>query len=192
MASKLFSRQIKEDQNFLIGKSFLFEIDSSSPYEKSVSDFVEEVTSDGCSVLVFTHKSSPVYKILSSNHALRFFLSSSTVSYPKQTYQQNEILVPQNDFPILLDLMSRNVTNSSGSPIGFIIDSISDMLISSGFDGTYKFLKSSSEILGGANVTSLFLLTRGIHDTKILSTVRSLFSIHLVSGPDATVKLTRK
>lgn len=170
----------------------LLEIDPSSPYEKAVAAFAEEISSSGAAVFTFTHKSSPIYKLLSKNHATRFYISSPSVSYPKQTDQSNEMLVPQNDIAIILDSISKTIKDVRGGFVAFIFDSISDMLVSSGFEATYKFLRSTNEILGEGNVTCLFLATRGIHDPKIMTTIRSLFSIHLVEGPDATVKLTRK
>jgi hypothetical protein len=187
-----FSKQIGEDPSFLRGKSFLLEIDPSSPYEKAVADFAQELSSNGCIVYVFTHRSSPVYKLLSNDRLLRFLISSSFVSYPKQTDQQNEMLIPQNDFAIYLDLISKTIGSSRGGCVVFILDSVSDMLVSSGFEATYKFLKSSNEILAGVDVTSLFLATRGIHDAKIIATIRSLFSYHLVGGSGGSIKLTRK
>lgn len=187
-----FSKQLGEEPSFLQGKMFLLEVDSSSPYERIVSDFVWELSKIGCSALMFTHRSSPVYKLLSSNHSMKFFIASAMVSYPKHADQQNEMLVPQNDFAIYLDLISKSVDSSGKSCVVFIFDSISDIVVTSGFEATYKFLKSANEILGSTNVSSMFLLSRGIHDSKVTATIRSLFSNHLVGGPDGSVKLTRK
>jgi hypothetical protein len=189
---QLFSRQISQDTTFLLGKSFLMEVDPSTPYEKAVDDFANELSKSGCGVFVFTHKSSPVYKLLSIDHSLRFFISSATVSYPKQTDRQNEVIVPQSDSAIYLDLISKTVDSSHGSCVVFIFDSVSDMLVTSGFEATYKFLKSANEVLADGNSTCLFLTTLGIHDAKILATIRSLFPNHLISLPDGGVKLTRK
>ena len=191
-SSRPFSKQIGEDPSFLRGKSFLLEVDPSSPYEKAVSEFAEELSKSGCNVFMFTHKSSPIYKLLSNDRSLRFFISTDTVSNPKQTDQQNEVLVPQNDYAIYLDLIGKTVDSSGGGCVVFVFDSVSDMLVTSSFEATYKFLKSASEVLGDVNVTSLFLTTRGIHDTKVIATIRSLFPNHLVGGPDGGVHLTRK
>ena len=189
---KLFSKQIGEDPSFLLGKSFLLEVDPSSPYEKSVSDFADELSKRGCTVFVFTHKSSPTYKLLSNDPALKFFISTTAVSYPKKTDQQNEVLVPQNDSAICLDMISKTIDTAGGNCVVFVFDSVSDMLVTSGFETTYKFLKSANEVLADVNVTSLFLATRGIHDSKVIATIRSLFPNHLAGGPDGSVKLTRK
>lgn len=179
------------DFSFLRGRSFLLEVDPSTAYEKSVSSFVDEFSKAGNPVFVCTHRSSPVYKLLSSANSLKFFLSTDTVSYIRQTDRENEVLIPQNDFAILLEVISRSLASSGASSV-FIIDSISDMLVSSGFESTYKLLKNANEVLGDPNVTSLFIMTQGIHDQKMVAAIRSLFPTHLQSGADGIVKLLRK
>ncbi|MDG6998542.1 MAG: hypothetical protein JRN15_05435 [Nitrososphaerota archaeon] len=181
---------IGEDLSFIHGRSFLLEIDPSTAYERSVSSFTDELSKAGSTIFVCTHRSSPVYKFLSSEK-FRFFLSTDTVSYIRQTDRENEVLIPQNDFAILLEVISKSLASSGGSVV-FVIDSISDMLVSSGFESTYKALKNANEVLAGPNVTSLFIMTRSIHDQKIVAAIRSLFSTHLQSGVDGTVKLLRK
>jgi hypothetical protein len=187
---KSFSKMIGVDQSFVRGRSFLLEVDPSTAYERTVSGFVDELSKAGSTVFVFTHKSSPVYKLLSSETTLRFFLSTDTVSYIRQTDRENEVLIPQNDFAVFLEVLSRSLTSGGNSV--FVIDSISDMLVSSGFDSTYKVLKNANEMLADPNVTSLFIMTQGIHDQKMVAAIRSLFLTHLVNGSDGSVKLLRK
>ena len=190
-AQKPFSKMIGMDHSFLLGKAFLFEIDPSGAYERSIESFADEVSNTGNTTYVCTHRSSPVYKVLSSKSDLKFFLSTDSVSYIRQTDRENEVLIPQNDYAILLEVISKAVASSSGNSV-FIIDSISDMLVSSGFESTYKALKNANEMLIDPNVTSLFIMTKGIHDQKIVTAIRSLFPTHLSLGADGSVKLLRK
>ncbi|MGI0091228.1 MAG: hypothetical protein ACREBS_05925 [Nitrososphaerales archaeon] len=185
-----FSRQIGEDTDFLRGKPLLLEVDPSSPYEKTVKDFADEFSSSR--VFIFTQRSSRIYKTLSSNPNFSFFASSTSTSYPKKSVDRpNEFIVPQNDLAIYLDLMSKTLESSEGSSVVFIFDSISDMIISSGFPPTYKFLKSALEMLG-PEVTCLFLSMPSIHDSRVTATIRSMFSNHLVNANSSGVKLTKK
>lgn len=188
---KPFSKMIGMDHSSLLGKSFLLEVDSSTAYESSVESFVDELSGIGSATFVYTRKSSPIYRSLSSNNALKFFLSTDDVSYIRPTDRENEVLVPQNDHAILLEVLSRSLASSGGNSV-FIIDSISDMLISSGFESTYKALKNANEMLADPKVTSLFVMTQDSHDQKIVASVRSLFSTHLSSGSDGTLKMLRK
>ncbi len=183
---------IGEDPDFLKGRSFLIEVNSKASYERIVGSFADELSKGGYNVFIFTHKSSPVYKLLSGDPSLRFFISTSSVSYTKKTDRENELLVPQSDFAIILDMISKTIESSSGNRVAFIFDSLSDIMMTSSFESTYKFLKSANEVLSGTNVSSLFLMTRGIHDSKIVATIRSIFPNHLVGESDDAVKLVRK
>lgn len=188
---KSFSKMIGVELAFLRGRSFLLEVAPSGAYERSVSIFTEELSQTGSTIFVYTRKSSPVYKLLSSKNSLRFFLSTDAVSYIKQTEKENEVLVPQNDLPILLEALSKSRASTSGSSV-FVIDSISDMLVSSGFESTYKALKSANEIFADPNVTSLFIMMRGSHDAKMVAAIRNLYPTQLLGTADGTMKLLRE
>jgi hypothetical protein len=183
---------IGEASDFLRGRSFLIEVNPASSYERAVASFTEELSKSGCTLFILTHKASPVYKLLSGDPALRFFISTPEVSYIKKTDRENEILVPQSDFAVTLDLVSKTIESSNGNCVAFVFDSLSDSLMSSSFESTYKFLKSANEVLAVPNVSALFLMTRGIHDSKIVATIRSQFPNHLVSESEYSVKLVRK
>ena len=187
-----FSKMIGEDPSFLRGRSFLLEVNPSSPYEKSVNGFTSELSKGGCEVHVFTHKTSPVYKLLSIDPSLNFVLSSSTVTRTTQEGGKKETIIPQGDMAVYLDLISKKVESARSECVVFVVDSLSDILISTSFQATYKFLKNANEVLAGTNVSSLFLMSRGIHDEKIVATFRSMFSNHLVSVSDGVTKLVRK
>ena len=163
-------------------------MDPSSAYEKVVKDFADELSSNR--MFIFTHRSSRVYKMLSANESFGFFSFSSSVSYPKKSDRPNEFLIPENDAAIHLDLVSKTLDSYEEDQIGFIFDSISDMIVSSGFQGTYKFLKSMIELLE-PNTTCLFLVMPSVHDPKITATIRGIFSNHVTNGVSG-VRLTKK
>jgi hypothetical protein len=189
---KQFSATIGESSDFLRGRTFLLEVNPAASYERVVASFTEELTKSGCTLFIFTYRASPVYKLLAGDHALRFFVSTPEVSYLKKTDRENEILVPQSEFAVTLDLVSKTIESSKGDCVAFVFDSLSDNLVSSSFESTYKFLKSVNEVLAVPNVSALFLMTRGIHDSKIVATMRSQFPNHLVSESEYNVKLVRK
>lgn len=190
--SKQFTKRVGESLEFLRGKSFLLDVEPSVPYERVVREFCDEFSSNNHVVFVFTYANSTIHKILSGNSSLRFFIGTNSVSYPKQANKTNEVLIPQDDSAIYLDLFSKTIESSKGGGIVFVFDSISDMLVSSGFEPTYKFLKSANEVLAVTNVTSLFLMTEGIHDPKVVATVKSLFPNHMISSMDYEAKITRR
>ena len=184
-----FSRQIGEEADSLRGKSLLFEVDPSTTYEKVLKDFAEEFSSSG--LFIFTQRSSRVYRALSANTNFGFFALSNTVSYPKKSDRPNEYLIPQNDSAIYLDLMTKTLESSGVNPVVFIFDSLSDMIISSGFLATYKFLKSAIELVG-PNATCLYLAMPTVHDSKITSMIRSMFSNHIEMDYASRVRFAKK
>jgi hypothetical protein len=190
-ASYPFSRRMGVDSTYLEGKSFLVEIEPSNPYEGMVRDFVMECLSQNRLVFVFTSKGSPVYKALAKNADVKFYILSTDVSYPKPTDLANEILVPQNDYAVLLDLLSKTVSSTSGTEIAFVFDNVSDMILSAGFENCYKFVKQANEIMTEQRIVAIFLMTLGAHDEKIVRIIKSLYANHLVDETSG-LKITRK
>lgn len=170
----------------LIGRTFLFEIDPSHNYEHVVDDFAVEMLSNKASVYVFTSKRSPIYNSLSKIKGVRFYTLSSTVSYPRASDNPEEILVPQNDQAILLDIIQKTIASDLEGKIGLVYDNISDLILSSSLENAYKFLKQANEIIDLTRVASLFLFTAGAHDEKTSNLVKTLFTSHIVmssAGP---------
>lgn len=164
----------------LYGKAILLEVDPTSKYEEAVRDFAIEHASKGSPVFVFTSRGTPVYNALLNADGVRFYIMTESVSYPKPARQTYEVLVPHSDQAVLLDLLDKTKESLPQGSIAFVFDSISDFILYSGFESCYKFLKQANEILGDSRTSSLFLITRGAHDERIVAQVKSLFSVHMV------------
>ncbi len=186
-----FSKQVGVESGYLQGKNFLLEVDPAVSFEKNVKDFAQEFVSMKDFVFVFTSKGSPIYKALAQIPDVKFFITTTDVSYPKPTDNQSEVLVPKNDYPVLLDLLSKTIKSTLGSGIALVFDSASDMILSSGYENCYKFIRQANEIMSEPRVTSLFLMTLGAHDEKVVRLIKSLFSNHLIAGPSG-LKITRQ
>jgi len=91
----------------------------------------------------------------------------------------------------LLDLMNKTLGSTEGSGVGIIFDNVSDIILSSGFENCYKFLKQANQIISEPRVTALFLMTQDAHDEKVVRIIKSLFSSHL-TNEIAGLKITRK
>ncbi len=190
-AQGTFSKQLGVESRALQGRNFLLEVDPSMPYEKIIKDLAEEFMSLSNIIFVFTNKGSPIHKSLSQVPDAKFYIMMADVSYPKPTDKPNEILVPEHDQAVLLDLLNKTVKSTEASGITVIFDNISDMILSSGFENCYKFIKHANEIMSEPRVTSVFLLTQAAHDEKIVRIIKSLYSDHLVHGSSG-LKITRK
>jgi hypothetical protein len=189
-AGSPFTDRLGMQPAFLKGRSFLLEIDPSVPYEQLVSDFATQCLSSKMMVYVFSAKGNPVYDALNKISGLRFYILSSKVSYPKPDEQPYQILIPNNDQAVLLDIIDKTVAVGNEGEVAIVFDSISDSILSSGFEAAYKFVKQVNETLGGSRTTSLFLMTLGAHDEKVVSFIKSLFPNQLVDDK-AGVRVTR-
>lgn len=173
------------------GRLFLLETSSSTNYEGSVLDFVQEMTSAGSSAFVFTSKGSPVYNAVRKKPGVRVYTFSSSVSYPNETEDPDEILVPAVDPPILLDVLNKIVTINPGAKITVVYDSLSDLVLSIGLQESYKFVRQANGILNRTNVAAMFLMTLGAHEEQTVNLVKSLFPNHLLVDEQG-LRTTRK
>ena len=87
----------------------LLEFDPASPYEEVVKDFVEEQLTTGGPVFIFTSRGKPIYNSLLGIPNVRFFVMTGETAYPKPGQQPSEVLVPQDDSAVLLDLVERTL-----------------------------------------------------------------------------------
>lgn len=186
----MFSSRLGMSQGFPEGRLMLFETSSSTDFEKAVVDFIQEVVSTGSSAFVFTSKGSPVYDAVTKESGVRVYVFSTSISYPKETEKRDEILVPANDIPILLDVMSKFISVNPGAKIAIVFDSLTDIVLSQGLQECYKFVRQASAILNLPTISSLFLLTLGAHDEQTVSLVKSLFPNHLLLDQTG-LKVTR-
>ena len=168
----------------------LLEVDPSANYETSVAGLARAKTSSGGLVYVFTSRGSPVYNGVSGIAGVRFYVLSSSVSYPSSSDKENELLIPQNDMAVMLDLIDKTVSSTSGTPVTLVFDSISDFILYLGFESTYKFLKQANEILSRPGASAVYLVTSGAHDERVVSLTRSLFRMH-AAYDQAGIRITR-
>lgn len=163
----------------IVGKAFLLEVNPAVGYEESIRDLAMELSAQGHVVFAFTSRGSPVHNSLSGLENVRFFTMTAKVSYPRPGEQPNEVMVPNNDATVLLNVLDKAITSNPTLKLGVVFDSITDMLLSSGLEVTYRFLKQANEMISTHKVTSVFLLTLGVHSEREVNVVKSLFSNQL-------------
>jgi hypothetical protein len=177
-----FTDRLGVDNSFLDRRTLLLETDPSVAYEQVTMDFARQGLSNGNLVYVFTSKGSPIYHALRSVNGLRFYILTPKVSYPKpEENEPSQILVPSDHSALLLDLVDKTVAAAEApTRVMIIFDSISDMILSTGFEETYKFVKQMNEATGNGRTTTMYLMTLGAHDEKVVSFMRSLFPTQLI------------
>jgi hypothetical protein len=187
-----FTERLGVENGFLSGRTLLLEADPAVPYEQVASDYARQSLSTGHTLYVFTSKGSPIYNSLRRVPGVRFYIFSAKVTYPKpEEDEPAQILVPSNDYAVILDLIDKTIAAvSAPAQVALVFDSVSDMILSSGFEATYKFVKQVNETTGNGRTSAMFLMTLGAHDEKEVSFIRSIFPTQLVDDT-AGLRLTR-
>jgi len=161
-------------------KGLLLEVDPAISYEAIVKDFAKAFKSRKSAVFAFTWRGGPIYSALSSLAGVQIFSMSPHTAYPKPTGQGSEVSIPQDDTSVLLDLTAKTLQTNTGRKPLMIFDSVSDLVVSLGFEKSYGFLKAQKEIFAREPAaTALFVVKRNAQDDKALNLIKGLFTHHL-------------
>jgi hypothetical protein len=188
----VFSKTLGLSHEQIAGRKILLEFDPASNYEKTIQDFVAEALADAEKIVVFTRRGSTIHLSLREHKAVKFFCLTEQFSIPKE-FSENEVLIPSGDASLMLDVLNKTLKAHPEDGINVVFDSLSDLVLSIGFDKTYRFIRYALEMLASPRNTVLFLLNRTAHDPKVASSLRSLFSNQIFFGEEGiqTVKLPK-
>ena len=175
----VFSKALGLTRQELTGRAILFEFDPASDYEKPVGDFVTEVLANVERVALFTHKGSVIYSALSNREAVKLLLLTQRISVPQVDTLTNEMLLPANNTPLLLDALEKTLKTSPHGSLNIVFDSLSSLILLVGFEKTHNFVRYALDMLASENSTALFLFSPDIHDQRVTSSLRSLFRNHV-------------
>ena len=178
--STTFSGRVGLKPEATSGRVFLLEVEPSSNFEEPIRDLANELGSAQKILFAFTSAGSPVSAALTGLGNVRFFTMTRKVSYPKEGERPDEVLVPSTDQSVLLNVLDKAIAANPDLRFGVVFDSVSDLILSSGLEMTYKFLKQANEMLTGNRITAVFLMTSGAHSEREVNVVKSLFSNILV------------
>jgi len=185
-----FSKALGLTRQELVGRTVLFEFDPASDYEKPVADFIDEALANVEPVTLFTRKGSIIYSALSDRGAIKILLLTQRISAPRVDNSTNEMLLPANNTPLLLDALEKMLKTSSSGSLNIVFDSLSSLILLVGFKKTYNFVRYTLDMLASENSTALFLFSLDTHDQRVTSSLRSLFSNHL-SYKDGSLQIVK-
>jgi len=176
----------------LVGRKLLLEFDPASAYEKTIQDFANDSLTNAKPIIVFTRRGSALHSSLRELKAVKFFCLTQQVSGPRE-FSENEMLLPLTDTSLMLDVFDKTSKAHPEGEINIVFDSLSDLVLSIGFEKTYYFVRYATELLAHSRITALFLLNQTAHDPKVASSLRGLFSNHVSMGKDGiqAVKLPK-
>jgi len=150
-----FSRALGIEHSQLAGRIILLEFDSSIPYERAIRDFILEGRAHSEVPIVVTHSSSAIHKSLDDETGID--------------------LVPFT-LPLLL---SRTLEPYGERDICFVFDSLSDLILSAGFQSAYSFIRGTLPLLAKNSATAIFLINPTSHVLTEVQSIRNLFSNQL-------------
>ncbi len=187
-----FSKTFRLNHQQMVGRRILLEFDPASRYEKVIQDFAAEALAHLEPMVIFTRRGSAIHSSLQEQKAVKFFCLTQQVSAPKE-FSENEMLLPSNDTSLMLDVFDKTLKAHPQGVVNVIFDSLSDLILSVGFEKTYRFMRYAVELLASPRNTVLFLLNQNAHDPKVASGLRGLFSDQMSFGEEGiqTVKLSR-
>jgi hypothetical protein len=187
-----FSKTFDLNHKQMVGRRILLEFDPASHYEKGIQDFATEALAHLEPIVIFTRRGSPIHSSLHEQKAVRFFCLSQQVSAPKE-FSENEMLLPSNDTSLMLDVFDKTLKANPQCVVNVVFDSLSDLVLSVGFEKTYRFMRYAVEMLASPRNTVLFLLNQNAHDPKGASSLRGLFSDQISFGKDGIliIKLSK-
>jgi hypothetical protein len=179
--TEAFSKALGLDHEEMEGRKILFDYDPVSEYEKAVRDFCVEALANRGLASIFTRKGSPIYNALSERAAIRFFCLTTQVSVPTEV-TRNEVWLPANDVSLMLDALNKTLLANPHATIWFVYDNLTELLVSSGFERTFGFLRYATEILAQQRISAIFLFNSKAHDDKIAASIKGLFGNYVECG----------
>ncbi|MDG6900322.1 MAG: hypothetical protein JRM76_07990 [Nitrososphaerota archaeon] len=180
----------KLDLARLSGKKVLLQVDPSVGYESAVRSAVSDCLAEGRKVFTFTWRGSPIYDAVSTLEGMVLYTMNSEVSYTTAVPGRDEFLVPEGDGAVLLDVMAKAIEADRREGVVIVFDSISDMLMISGVQQTFEFLRQMAKIAAGADVTTFSILKLLSQDERTTSLIKGIYSSHLVYDASG-IKVTR-
>jgi hypothetical protein len=177
----VFSKALGLNHQQVAGRNILFEFDPASNYEEAIQDFATEALANAETTIIFTRMGSTIHSSMKQQKAVKFFCLTQQVSVPKEL-SENKMLLPTNDTSLILDVLNKTLKTHPEAKINIVFDSLSDLIMSIGFEKTYRLIRYAIELLASPRITVLFLLNQTAHDPELVNGFRSLFSNQISYG----------
>jgi len=173
-----FSKSFRMTHQQMIGKKMLLEIDPKSDYQNALFNFVSEARNSGETLFILTGINSALHSAVSGTENVKFLLTSSKTSHTQQI-NETETLLPAADLSVLLNAIVRIQKAHTDKTVNMLFDNLSDIILTCGFEKTYKFMRFLLETISSPKTTALFVFNPVAHDLTISSSIRGLFQVHL-------------
>ena len=176
-SNNLFSKLIELDHDKLKGTKILLEYDASVNYEDFVEKFLAEGIANAERCVLFTSKSSRLYRALRGKDMLKIVAASSLVSVPSEV-GDGEVQIPSKELGLVTSFVS-DFLDSATMPLSLVFDSITELIRGYRWEQVYSGVKQLTELLNVPTATAIFLANRDTEDPRFLGAVRGTFAFQL-------------
>ncbi len=173
-----FSSLIKLDHVRLEGSTILLEYDSSARYEGVVDKFLAEGAGNAEVCVLFTAKSSKLYRAIKGKKFVKVIAASSLVSAPDEL-PDGEVQIPDRELGLVSSITSDFIENNRTLAVSFVFDSIPELIGGERWEQVYSGIKQLVELVSVPTATTLFLAGQSSLDPHFLGSLRAIFPIQL-------------
>ncbi len=174
-----FSGKVGLSHSQVVGKKILMEFNPALHYEDYVHDFLLEGITNANLSITFLRKGSKLQTLPNMKKVMLSVDTKTPIEVKGKT-----LIVSMTDASIILEAFRRILDEYPNSWI--VVDNLSDITLTIGFEKTYSLLRHVSELLADREATVMFLFNPGAHDKKVREAFRAMTDIIITlksSGP---------
>lgn len=173
-----FSSMVELDHQKIRGSIILLEYDSNSNYEGVVDKFLAEGISNAELCVLFTTKSSKLYRAIKGKRMIKIIAASSLISVPDEL-PDGEMQIPDKELGLVAAVLSDFIDNSKNSGASFVFDSITELIRGERWEQVYSGIKQLIDLLSVPNATALFLANVNTMEPRFLGALHGAFALQL-------------
>jgi hypothetical protein len=177
-ANDSFSTLINMNREKVRGSTVLLEYDTNTDYESIVDMFLAEGLSNAELCVLFTTKSSKLYRSVKGKRMIKIIAASSLLQAPEER-SDGEVEIPDKELGLVTSIVSDYVENSKGMGASFVFDSITELIRGERWEQIFSGIKQLNELLNSPNITAMFLANRNTTDPRFLGALHGEFQIQL-------------
>jgi hypothetical protein len=173
-----FSSMVELDHQKIRGSIILLEYDTNSDYEGAVDKFLAEGISNAELCVLFTTKSSKLYRAIKGKRMIKIIAASSLISVPDEL-PDGEMQIPDRELGLVAAVLSDFIDNSKNSGASFVFDSITELIRGERWEQVYSGIKQLIDLLSVPNATALFLANVNTMEPRFLGALHGAFALQL-------------
>ena len=173
-----FSSMVEFDHQKIRGSIILLEYDTNSDYEGVVDKFLVEGISNAELCVLFTTKSSKLYRAIKGKRMIKIIAASALISVPDEL-PDGEMQIPDKELGLVAAVLSDFIDNSKNSGASFVFDSITELIRGERWEQVYSGIKQLIDLLSVPNATALFLANVNTMEPRFLGALHGAFALQL-------------